>query len=71
MELSYNGGVTNTMVQLVDINQEKAVELRTMLEPIVLKAKQYYSRVNHLFFQKPTNKTYQFDPNITCRFSAR
>ena len=42
-----------------------------MLEPIVMKAKKYYSRVNHLFFQKPTNKTYQFNLNITFTFSAR
>jgi len=42
-----------------------------MLEPIVMKAKKYYSRVNHLFFQKPTNKIYQFNLNIAVTFSAR
>jgi len=50
--LSFNAGVRNTMVQLIDPNREVLGQLERELAPIVKKMKLYYTRANHIYYQK-------------------
>ena len=50
--LSFNTGVRNTMVQLIDPDRNVLGELENKLTAIVKKMKEYYTRANHIFYQK-------------------
>ena len=50
--LSFNAGVRNTLVQLIDPNREVLGQLERELAPIVKKMKLYYTRANHIYYQK-------------------
>ena len=50
--LTYSGGLLNSIVQLVEIDHMKLETLRQKLEPITQKLKEYFNRVNHIYFQQ-------------------
>ena len=52
--LSFNSGVKNTVVQLIELSETTLTQIATTLDPIVKKGKEYFSRVNHIFFEKLT-----------------
>ena len=53
--LSFNSGVRNTMVQLIEFNKEMLEQLSTALNPIVKSAKEYFTRVNHIYYELPSD----------------
>ena len=52
--LSFNTGIRNTMVQLIDMDKPTLNEFEATMDHIVKKMKQYYTRANHFFYFKPT-----------------
>ena len=50
--LTYSGGLLNSVVQLVEIDHMKLETLRQKFEPITQKLKEYFNRVNHVYFQQ-------------------
>ena len=50
--LSFNSGVKNTVVQLIELSKTTLTQIATTLDPIDKKRKEYFSRVNHIFFEK-------------------
>ena len=52
--LSFDSGVKNTVVQLIELSETTLTKIATTLDPIVKKGKEYFSRVNHIFFEKVT-----------------
>ena len=53
--LSFNSGVRNTMVQLIEFDEKILEQLSTALNPIVKSAKEYFTRVNHIYYELPSN----------------
>ena len=51
--LSFNSGVRNTMIQLVEFDEGKSALLSTALTQIVKSAKEYFTRVNHIYYELP------------------
>ena len=51
--LSFNSGVRNTMIQLLEFDAGKLEQLSTALNPIVKCAKEYFTRVNHIYYEVP------------------
>ena len=51
--LLFNSGDRNTMVQLVEFDAGKLEQLLTALNPIVKCAKEYFTRVNHIYYELP------------------
>ena len=51
--LSFNSGVKNTMIQLIEFDEGKLEQLLTVLNPIVKSAKEYFTRVNHIYYELP------------------
>ena len=51
--LSFNSGVKNTMIQLIEFDEQKLEQLLTALNPIVKSAKEYFTRVNHIYYELP------------------
>ena len=77
--LSCNFGVKNTVVQLIELSETTSTQIATTLDPIVKKGKEYFSRVNHIFFEKVTiDMTFPNElindlsliPKFTLRFQA-
>ena len=50
--LTYSGGLLNSIVQLVEIDHTKLESIRQRFEPITHKLKEYFNRVNHIYFEK-------------------
>ena len=50
--LTYRGGLLNSIVQLVEIDHIQLETLRQKFEPITQKLKEYFTRVNHIYFQQ-------------------
>ena len=67
--LAYGGGVTNTIVQLVNIDRCYLENIKTKLNESVEKLKLYMSRVNQIYYMKPTSVDEQVDDN-TFTFKA-
>lgn len=57
--LSSNNGVNNSMVQLVEINNEKLEEFEKTFLPLQKQLKQYFSRVNNIYFEKPSERDHE------------
>ena len=50
--LSFGSGVRNTMVQLVECDRQTMEEWVSIIEPTAKKAREYFSRANHIYYQK-------------------
>ena len=50
--LTYSGGLLNSIVQLVEVDHIQLETLRKKFEPITQKLKEYFTRVNHIYFQQ-------------------
>ena len=50
--LSFNTGVRNMMVQLIDTDTNVLGQLETKLTQIVTKMKLYFTRANHIYYQQ-------------------
>ena len=48
--LAYNGGMTNVMVQVLKTNRNFVSNIQHIFEPVMVKLKQYFTRVNHVEF---------------------
>ena len=48
--LTSQGGLTNSIVQLVDIDRIPMEWLEKMLEPVTEKLKEYISRINYIYY---------------------
>ena len=64
--LTYIGGLLNTIVQLVEIDHYHLKTLRKKFEPITHKLKEYFSRVNHIYFEE-ISETCLNDPDEELR----
>ncbi len=53
--LSFNTGVKNTMVQLIELNEMKLNEISIALDQVVKNSKTYFTRVNHIYYEEPNN----------------
>ena len=60
--LTYSGGLLNSVVQLVQIDHMKLETLRQKFEPITQKLKEYFNRVNHIYFE-PISDSSTNDPD--------
>ena len=47
--LSFNTGVRNIMVQLIELSDTKMKDLSVALDPAVKNSKTYFTRVNHIY----------------------
>ena len=50
--LTNSGGLTNTIVQLINIERTKLDTIKNQINPVVDKLKLYMSRINQLYFDK-------------------
>ena len=66
-------------MQLIELSETTLTKIATTLDPIVKKGKEYFSRVNHIFFEKVTiDMTFPNElindlsliPKFTLRFQA-
>ena len=62
--LAYDGGVTNTIVQLVNIDRSCLQKIRDKLNPSVEKLKLYMSRVNQIYYNKPRMINQQVNDDV-------
>ena len=53
--LSFNTGVKNTMVQLIEMNEMKLKDISIALDQVVKNSKTYFTRVNHIYYEVPDN----------------
>ena len=53
--LSFNTGVKNTMVQLIELNEMKLNEISIAVHQVVKNLKTYFTRVNHIYYEEPKN----------------
>ena len=51
--LSFNKGVKNSMIQLVNFNRKKLDEIQDILKVATTKCSEYYSRANYIGFKRP------------------
>ena len=51
-----NGGTHNSIVQSVELDREYLDTIKKMLKDDVKEGKEYYSRSNHIVFEKPGKK---------------
>ena len=50
--LSFNLGLKNSMVQLVEINRQTVEHLKKIFDKLIVKLGEYYNRANHIVFDK-------------------
>ena len=50
--LSFNLGMKNSMVQLVEIDRERVERIKKIFEKMMIKCGEYYNRANHISFCK-------------------
>ena len=50
--LSFNLGMKNSMVQLVEIDRERVERVKKIFEKMMVKCGEYYNRANHITFSK-------------------
>ena len=55
--LSFRSGIRNTMVQLVECDRTVMDEWVSTIEPTAKKARDYFSRANHIFYENPNSQT--------------
>jgi len=53
--LSFRSGLRNTMVQLVECDRDVMEEWVSIIEPTAKKARDYFSRANHVFYERTNN----------------
>ena len=53
--LSFNSGIRNTMIQLIEPNRNILSNLETKMEKIIKAMKKYYTRVNHIYYKQPAS----------------
>ena len=53
--LSFRSGLRNTMVQLVECDRDVMEEWVSIIEPTAKKAREYFSRANHVFYERTNN----------------
>jgi len=51
--LSFNKGVKNSMIQLVNFDRKKLDEIQAILKVATTKCSEYYSRANYIGFKRP------------------
>jgi len=51
--LSHKGGCKNGVVQLVQVDRSKLDLIAKKIEPMSVKLKQYFHRVNHIYYESP------------------
>ena len=54
--LSDKGGITNTMVQVVNTDRDKVLQINSKFSPVLDSFKTYFTRINHAYFQKPSSE---------------
>ena len=52
--LSFNNGVKNSMIQLVNFNRQRLDEILKIFQSATTKCSEYYSRANYIGFKRPT-----------------
>ena len=67
--LSFNTGVRNTIVQLIELSDTNMKELSFAIDPIVKNSKTYFTRVNHIYYDDPTNDNLTNPQDIKDHFS--
>ena len=50
--LSDKGGVTNTMVQVVNTDRDRVLQISSKFSPVLNSFKTYFTRINHVYFHK-------------------
>ena len=59
--LSFNNGVKNSMIQLVNFDRENLQKIQLILKDATSKCAEYYSRANYIGFKRITPETRSYD----------
>ena len=68
--LSFNTGVRNTMVQLIELDEAKLEEISIVLEPVVKHSKNFFTRLNHIYYDDPIDNDCAQPDDIMANLST-